>query len=160
MAFQILLNVFIAVVWMFLDSSIKPETFIVGYIIGALLIFVMRRYFRARFYLGWVWASIKLIFIFLKELAMSNWNVLRIVLQPKISIQPVIFEFPIELKRDWEITLLANLITLTPGTLVIHVSDDQTKLYIHAIDADNVDDAIASIKQSFEKAIKEVSHSW
>lgn len=161
MAFQMLLNVLIAVVWMFLSASITPRTFIVGYLIGALLIFLMRRYFREKFYLGWVWATIKLIFIFIKELALSNWNVLRIVLQPKkISIQPVIFAFPVELERDWEITLLSTLITLTPGTLVVHVSDDQRELYIHAIDEDNVDDAISSIKNSFEKAIKEVSHSW
>ena len=161
MAFQILLNVIIAVVWMFLSASIDPRTFIVGYLIGVLLIFLMRRYFTARFYLGWIWASIKLILIFLKELALSNWEVLRIVLQPKkLSIKPVIFEYPLELERDWEITLLSALITLTPGTLVVHVSDDQQKLYIHAIDENDVDDAIASIKNSFEKAIKEVSHSW
>lgn len=161
MAFQLLLNVIIAVVWMFLSTSISPRTFIIGYLIGALLIFIMRRYFTSKFYLGWVWASIKLVLIFLKELTLSNWDVLRIVLQPKkLSIKPVIFAFPLELERDWEITLLSALITLTPGTLVVHVSDDQRELYIHAIDENDVDDAIDSIKNSFEKAIKEVSQSW
>lgn len=161
MAFQILLNVIIAVVWMFLSTSITPRTFIIGYVIGALLIFLMRRYFTSKFYLGWVWASFKLILIFLKELALANWDVLRIVLQPKkLSIKPAIFAFPVELESDWEITLLSSLITLTPGTLVVHVSDDQRTLYIHAIDADDVDEEIASIKNSFEKAIREVSHSW
>lgn len=161
MAFQILLNVIIGVVWMLLSTSIAPRTFMIGYLIGALLIFLMRRYFTAKFYLGWVWASIKLMLIFLKELALANWDVLRIVLQPKkLSIKPVIFEFPVELEHDWEITLLSALITLTPGTLVVHVSDDQRKLYIHAIDENDVDGAIASIKNSFEKAIKEVRQSW
>lgn len=159
MAFQVLLNVFIAFVWMFLSSSMKAQTFIIGYLIGLLIIFIMRRYFKARFYLGWVWAAIKLIFIFLRELTLSNISVLRIVLRPKMDIEPAIFKYPVDLKSDWEITLLSSLITLTPGTLVVHVSDDQKNLYIHAIDVDDIDEAIDSIKHSFEKAIREVSHS-
>src|SRR5699024_5621043 len=129
MAFQILLNFIIAFIWMFLSSSASAQTFVIGYLIGILIIFVMRRYFKTDFYLRWVWAAIKLVFIFLRELAMSNISVLRIVLQPKMDIKPAIFTYPTELKHDWEITLLSALITLTPGTLVVHVSDDQQKLY-------------------------------
>lgn len=88
---------------------------------------------------------------------MSNITVLRLVLSPKMDIKPRIFALPTDLKADWEITLLSSLITLTPGTIVVHVSDDQNVLYVHAIDADDVDDAIHSIKNTFEKAIKEVS---
>lgn len=160
MAFQILLNFLIAVVWMFLSSSMTAGTFIIGYLIGILLIFLMRRYFKEKFYLVWVWAAIKLTVIFFRELVLSNITVLRIVLKPKMDIEPVIFAFPTDLRQDWEITLLSNLITLTPGTLVVHVSDDQRTLYIHAIDVDDVDEEINSIKHSFETAIKEVGHSW
>ena len=88
---------------------------------------------------------------------MSNISVLQVVLRPKMNIQPMIFALPTDLEHDWEITLLSSLITLTPGTIVLNVSDDQRTLYIHAIDVDDVDDAIDSIKNSFEKAIKEVS---
>ena len=69
----------------------------------------------------------------------------------------MIFALPTDLEQDWEITLLSSLITLTPGTIVLNVSDDQRILYIHAIDVNDVDEAIDSIKNSFEKAIKEVS---
>lgn len=159
MAFQILLNFFIAIIWMFLSSSVTIQAFIIGYLIGMSIIFVMRRYFKEKFYLYRVWASIKLVFIFMKELLMSNISVLRIVLQPKMDIKPCIFSLQTELSKGWEITLLSNLITLTPGTLVVHVSDDQKTLYIHAIDVDDVAQEITSIKQTFEKAIREVSGS-
>lgn len=159
MAFQILLNFLIAVIWMLLSSSMTAQTFIIGYLIGVLIIFIMRRYFKERFYLGWVWAAVKLILIFLRELVLSNITVLRIVLNPRMDIKPGIFAFPTDLQKDWEITLLSSLITLTPGTLVVHVSDDQRTLYIHAIDVDSVTDEIDSIKDSFEKAIKEVGQS-
>lgn len=157
MAFQILLNFFIALVWMFMSSSINPTTFVIGYLIGFLLIFMMRRFFKDRIYTVRLWATFKLISLFFRELTLSNISVLLLVIKPKLNIKPMIFALPTELEHDWEITLLSSLITLTPGTIVINVSDDQNTLYIHAIHVDDVDEAIDSIKNSFEKAIKEVS---
>lgn len=158
MAFQILLNFFIAVVWMFMNSSLTPSTFVIGFIIGLLMIIMTRRYFRDRLYIWRIWSAIKLTLIFLKELVLSNISVLMLVIKPDLStVRPMIFAMPTELERDWEITLLSSLITLTPGTIVLHVSDDQRTLYIHAIDVNDVDEAIDSIKNTFEKAIMEVS---
>lgn len=157
MAAQILLNVFLAVVWMFIKVSYDPVTFIVGYFFGLLIIYLFRRFFSARFYLLRVWAVISLIFLFIKELVLSNIAVLKLVLSPKLNIRPGIFALETQLKSDWEITLLSNLITLTPGTLVIDVSDDNKVIYIHTIDIEDAQEAIDSIKNSFEKAIMEVS---
>jgi len=157
MAFQLLLNFFIALVWMFMSTSFTASTFVIGLLIGLLLIIITRRFFTERLYIWRLWAMVKLTLLFFKELILSNISVLLVVLRPKMDIQPMIFALPTDLEHDWEITLLSSLITLTPGTLVINVSDDQKTLYIHAIDVDDVDDAIDSIKNSFEKAIKEVS---
>ena len=140
-----------------MSTSMSASTFIVGYLIGLILIIMMRRFFSERLYIWRLWATVKLILLFFKELILSNISVLRLILQPKMDIEPMIFALPTDLKHDWEITLLSSLITLTPGTLVLNVSDDQKTLYIHAIDVDDVDEAIDSIKNSFEKAIKEVS---
>ena len=104
-----------------------------------------------------VWAVIKLITLFLKELVMANIQVLFLIVQPKMPIKPAIFALPTVLEKDWEITLLSNLITLTPGTLVIDISPDSKTLYIHALHYDDADEAINSIKNTFEKAIQEVS---
>ena len=126
---------------------------------GALLIVLTRRFFNQRLYFGRLWACVKLTFIFFKELVMSNISVAVLVLKPKLELQPMIFAMPTTLEKDWQITLLSSLITLTPGTIVIHVSDDQRTLYVHAIDVDDVEEAINSIRQSFEKAIMEVSRT-
>lgn len=157
MAFQILLNFFIAVIWMFLSSSMTVQTFVIGYLIGIILLIITQKFFPDRLYFSWLWAAFKLTLIFLRELTLSNIAVLRLVIKPKLDIHPRIFAMPTDLKKDWEITLLSSLITLTPGTVVMHVSDDQKTLYIHAIDEANKKEAIKSIKDSFESAIKEVS---
>ena len=157
MAFQILLNVLLALVWMFLSHSYNPSSFIVGYFLGILILLGFRKFFNSRFYMLRVWAVIKLLFLFIKELIMANISVLKVIIKPKLDMKPGIFALKTDLKQQWEITLLANLITLTPGTLVIDVSDDNSTLYIHAMDINDVQSEINGIKNSFEKAIMEVS---
>ncbi|WP_368653677.1 Na+/H+ antiporter subunit E [Ornithinibacillus sp. 4-3] len=158
MAFQILLNFLLAALWMFFESSVTLSTFIIGYLLGLLIIFVMRRFFNTRFYLYRVFAVIWLTILFLKELVLANLAVLKVVLKPNLDdIKPGIFAFETELETEWEVTLLSSLITLTPGTLVVDVSDDNKVLYIHSMDIEDVDEAVESIKLSFEKAISEVS---
>ena len=157
MAFQMLLNFFLAFLWMFLKTSFTPASFLVGYFWGLVILYVFRSYFPDRFYLHRVSAIIKLFFLFIKELILSNLNVLKHVLKPKLDIKPGIFALPTELEKDWEIMLLANLITLTPGTLTVDVSDNNKILYIHAVNIDDVEESVDSIKNTFEKAIMEVS---
>ena len=157
MAFQILLNVFLAFLWMFIKVSTDSATFVSGYIFGFVILYGFRRFFQSTFYLFRIFAVLRLIYIFTIELLLSNISVLKVILKPKLDIRPGIFAYPTVLKKDWEITILANLITLTPGTLVIDVSPDNKILYVHAMDIDDADDAIKSIKDTFEKAIMEVS---
>ena len=157
MAFQILLNVVLAFLWMFIKVSYDPISFIKGFIFGLLIIFVLRRSFGSRFYLFRLWSFIKLVFIFIKELILSNIAIVKVVLKPKLDMSPAIFAMDTELTKDWQITLLSSLITLTPGTLVIDVSEDNKTLFIHAMNIGEVEDEINSIKSSFEKAILEVS---
>ncbi|MFC4411357.1 Na+/H+ antiporter subunit E [Chungangia koreensis] len=159
MAIQILLNFFVAVVWTFITGTFTAHKFIIGWLIGAILLFLMRRFLSERFYFARIWSMVKLIILFLKELILSNIAVMKLVLEPTLPVSPAIFAYPTELRSDWEITLLSVLITLTPGTLVIDVSEDQKTLFIHAIHADEIDEAISSIKNTFEKAIMEVSRS-
>lgn len=157
MALQILLNFFLAFVWMFMTVSFSPAGFAIGFLVGLGIIIIMRRFFSYRLYTSRAWAVIKLFLLFLKELFLSSIQVLRIVIKPNMNLKPAIFELETKLEEDWEITLLSALITLTPGTLVIGISDDQKKLYIHALDFEDIDDAVSSIKDTFERAILEVS---
>lgn len=157
MAFQFLLNNIIAALWMFLTETYNFSSFLVGFIIGFCLLFIMRRFIPDAFYLEKVAAIVKLVFLFIKELILANLDVLKLVYKPKLTMQPGIFALPTELRTNAEITLLANLITLTPGTLSVAVSDDNTKIYIHTVDVPDVEGSIKAIKDTFEKAIKEVT---
>ncbi|RPF55554.1 Na+/H+ antiporter subunit E [Aquisalibacillus elongatus] len=157
MTLQIILNILIAMLWMFLSESYDFLTFFTGYLIGMALLFFLRRFVPDAYYLLRVWKVISLILLFIKELILSTWNIVKLAYVPKLKVQPGIFALPTDLKSNWEITLLANLISLTPGTLSVSVSDDYTTIYIHAMDMPDVEEEINDIKNTFEKAIMEVT---
>ncbi len=87
------------------------------------------------------------------ELFKSSIQVALIVLFPKDSIKPGIVAIPLKLKTDWGISILANTITLTPGTLTLDVSPDKKTLYVHCIALYDPKEFIRSIQQDFEKKI-------
>ncbi|MFD2046140.1 Na+/H+ antiporter subunit E [Ornithinibacillus salinisoli] len=157
MAFQIVINLVIAFMWMFLSESYSAPSFIAGYLWGILLLLLLNRFIPGTFYLRRVGKIIRLILLFIKELILSNFDIIKIVYQPKPDIEPGIFALPTELKGNWEITLLANLISLTPGTLSVAISEDNSHIFIHSIHIDDVEESIHAIKSTFERAIMEVT---
>ncbi|WP_163526427.1 Na+/H+ antiporter subunit E [Halobacillus ihumii] len=157
MPFQIVINLILAVMWMFLSETYNFKTFLVGYLLGIALLFLLQRFIPDAFYLRKVGKVFNLILLFIRELVLSNIDIVKHVYRPKLDIQPGIFALPTELKSNWEITLLANLITLTPGTLSLVISDDYSVIYVHAMDIADVEESITEIKETFEKAIMEVT---
>ena len=63
----------------------------------------------------------------------------------------------VDLEKDWQITLLSSLITLTPGTVVVDISEDNKTLYVHAIHLPDIEKAKDEINNTFVKAIQEVT---
>ncbi len=100
------------------------------------------------------WLS--LLVLFTRELIVSALKVAWIVVQPRLPINPAIVAYPLTVTSDAQITLLANMITLTPGTLSLDVSDDRRTLLIHAIDAPSRDALIDDIAGGFETKLLEV----
>ena len=73
-----------------------------------------------------------------------------------MTIKPGIVAMPIDLESDVQITLLANMITLTPGTITAEVSPDNKILYIHVLECEDAEGVIAGINNAFVKRIKGV----
>jgi multicomponent Na+:H+ antiporter subunit E len=90
------------------------------------------------------------------QVLIANARVARAVLAPLPRLRPGIVAVPLTLERDAEIALLANLITLTPGTLSIEVSEDRRTLYVHALGVSDAEAVRAEVRAGFERRIKEV----
>uniref|UniRef100_UPI0020C0AC20 Na+/H+ antiporter subunit E n=1 Tax=Lysinibacillus sp. D4B1_S16 TaxID=2941231 RepID=UPI0020C0AC20 len=87
-----------------------------------------------QFYLRHVFSIIKLLWQFNWKLFLSSYSVLKQDTTPKLNITPGIFTYKTALKGDWEIGALALLLTLTPGSVVMEVSEEGDFFYIHAMD--------------------------
>src|SRR5699024_324508 len=157
MAFQIVINVIIAFMWMFLSETYTFASFLSGTIIGVLLLLLLNCFVPGKFYLHRVVKIIQLSFLFVKELFASYIYIVKLVYKPKFDAKTGIFALPVVLETDWQITMLANLITLTPGTLSVVIAPDNSEIYIHAMDIDDIDESVEAIKNPFERAIMEVS---
>lgn len=159
MAAQFVLNIFIAFLWMmFRDEDVlRVSTFLTGYAVGVVIVFLMYRFFGKKFYLHRLYAVMKLIFIFNSELFQSAYLVLKTVLTPKLNLQPGIFKYETALKGEWEVPLLALLLTLTPGSVVMEVAPEGDVFFLHAMDIVKYKENLLRSLGKFEKAIMEVT---
>jgi multicomponent Na+:H+ antiporter subunit E len=103
-----------------------------------------------------VWLVVELTLYFLWELFRANLRVARDVVTPKHYKRPGVVAVPLDVRTSSEITLLACLITLTPGTLSLDVSRDRSVLYIHEMFITDPDDVRRSVKEGFERRVLEV----
>lgn len=159
MAMQFILNLFIATLWLLLKDEITPQfsTFLMGFVVGIGILYAMHRFYGTQFYLRRVFSIIKLLWLFNWELFLSSYNVLKQITTPKLNITPGIFTYKTKLNGDWEITALALLLTLTPGSVVMEVSEEGDMFYIHAMDIEQSKDAVIRSIGKFEEAIMEVT---
>lgn len=159
MASQFILNLFIAALWLLLQDEVTPQftTFLMGFIVGIGILYAMHRFYGTQFYLRRVFSIIRLVMLFNLELLLSSYSVLKQIMTPKLNITPGIFTYKTKLKGDWEVTALALLLTLTPGSVVMEVSEDGDMFYIHAMDMEQSKDAVIRSIGKFEKAIMEVT---
>ncbi|MBA3040279.1 MAG: Na+/H+ antiporter subunit E [Alphaproteobacteria bacterium] len=149
------INLLMAIVWAAITGSASLHNLIFGFVLSTLALGLIREQINGTGYIRRVIRIASLAWLFFVELAKSAWKVAVMVVSPRLDIKPGIFAFPLTVTRDFEITLLANLITLTPGTLSVDVSDDKKTLYVHAIDCADPDAARRDIAEGFERKIRE-----
>ncbi|WP_105432351.1 MULTISPECIES: Na+/H+ antiporter subunit E [Neorhizobium] len=150
-----ILSLVFAVVWVAVTGSATLHNLIFGFALSTLVLWIVRDEMGARGYWRRLGRILSLLALFLKELALSAWKVAVLVVSPRMDLKPGIFAFPLTVTRDFEITLLANLITLTPGTLSVDVSEDRKTLFVHAIDCSDVEATKRDIANGFERKIME-----
>lgn len=156
---QFLLNLFIALLWMLLkdEEVFRFPTFVAGFIIGIVIVFLMRRFFGGRFYLHRLYSVLKLVLLFISETLQSAVPVIKQVLSKEIDLEPGIFRYETILRGEWEVPTLALLLTLTPGSVVMEVTPEGNVFYVHAMDIKKFRGSLERSLGKFEKAIMEVT---
>lgn len=148
----------LALMWTAVTGAFTFGNLVLGGALGVIALLLMRHRIARPTLFRKFGRVVSLFGLFLYELSMSALRVSTLVLSPDMSkrLKPGIVAFPLSVASDVEITLLANLITLTPGTLSVDVSKDMKVLYVHALSVPDRDALIAGIASGFEARIREV----
>jgi len=150
-----LLNLFLAGGFCAILGQINLSGFIAGFAIGYLALWVSRPLYEQTVYFTRMGRILRLVGYFIGQLLVSNLRVLWDVVTPKHISKPGVIAVPLDAKTDFEIMLVANLISLTPGTLSLDVSEDRKRLYVHLMFLEDVETARREIKQGIEKRVLE-----
>ena len=147
-------NIILALTWALATGNFSPLNMLVGGVVGfAILLFVRPLQPKSRYFtkLG---QAIGFSLFFLRELVVSSLRVAWDAVTPTHHMRPGIIAVPLSAENDIEIAFLANLLTLTPGTLSIDVSDDRKFLYVHIMYlTDDPDTVRRAIKDGFERKV-------
>lgn len=149
-------NLMLALAWVAMTGRFDVESLLVGFIFGYLVLFVSSRlvgpstYFsKSRLLLGFT-------AFYIVELVRSNLRVAWDVITPERRSGRGIVAVPLDATTDAEITVLASLLSMTPGSLSIDVSNDRRFLYVHTMFLEDPEAFRASVKDDFERRVLEL----
>ena len=148
------INLILTLVWSGLLGGITLANLVSGFVVSYFLLWLVTRGQRGHDgYFGKLPRVLGFIGYYLWELIKSNAIIAYDVLTPTHHMKTWVIGIPIEAKTDLEITALANLITMTPGTLSLDISPDRKTLYVHAMYIHDPEELRRDIKENFEPRV-------
>ncbi len=150
-----LVNIIVAFFWQLMIPLFGILDYLIGFLLGFLAITLFhrrygRRTYHVLYFVGYV----------LWQMVLSNLIIAKLVLQPKPKLDPGIIGVPLTVTSALEITILASVITLTPGTISVdlgHNAAGQQVLYIHNLTVGDPDQFRQRIKDGFERLLLQAS---
>lgn len=150
------LNIMLAVVWMIFIGEPSPMNFLIGFGLAYTALWFAWRLGAERVYFQKFWQVLGAVLFFMRELVVANIRVAVYTVSPLKSLKPGILAIELSEMSDVELTILANVVTLTPGTLTIDIADDRSVLFVHFMNIDDAEALRADINEGFEQRVKEV----
>jgi multicomponent Na+:H+ antiporter subunit E len=146
-------HILLALSWAAITGLFTWSNVLVGFILAYVVLFVAQRAVGSYSYFRRIDRVLRFAVFYVWELILANLRVAYDVMMPRHRIRPGVVAIPLDAKTDAEITLLANLITLTPGSVSLDVSSDRRFLYLHAMYIDDVEEFRQSIKDTLERRV-------
>lgn len=153
---RFLSNVLLSFVWVAVTGVFEFENFVFGFALSFFLMWLVSTNRKEEKYFRRAPRVVGFIFYLIYEIIKANIEVAFQVIAPLHRLSPGIVRVPLTANTDLEITLLANLITLTPGGLSVDVSDDKKVLYVHGMHIHDPDKYVEDIKNGFERRLLEI----
>lgn len=151
-----LLTPILAVIWLLLNNTLSPGHILLGFLLGWAIPRFTLAFWPEEVRIHAPRTLLRFIGIFLYDVLVANIAVARMILASPDKLRPAFVDVPIDLKNEFAISILANCICLTPGTVSASLAPDRTHLLVHALDVDDPAALVAEIKSRFEAPLKEI----
>lgn len=144
------------VVWLLLWHSYDASTLLLGLLVAVVLPLFARRFWPDAPRVQNFGALVSYSALFAWDILVANLNVARLILMPNDTLRPTFLEIPLDIDHPFLITILANTISLTPGTVSSNVSGDNSALLVHCLDCADPDEEIDRIKRRYEDRLERI----
>ncbi len=153
-----LMTIALIILWLLLNNTFSFGHIVLGTLLGIVIPWFTNRFWPERPRICKRRLFLKFFFItFVYDVVVSNINVVRLILKPDIStLQPKFIQVPLDTDDPMVISILANVISMTPGTVSSEISADKKTLIVHGLNVPDEQEAIAQIKSRYEATLKEI----
>jgi multicomponent Na+:H+ antiporter subunit E len=149
-------NLVLAIIWVLATGTLTEENFIFGFLISFGILYIINTNSQDRKYFT-ILPKLLSFFMFMSwEIVKANLVTVKESLYAKSKLKPAVVKVPLTVESDLEITILAIMVSVTPGTLVMDISDDKKVMYVHVMHVSNKQDFIDEVKNKFEKRLLEI----
>lgn len=147
-------NLLLALAWVVLTGDFSGRNLLAGLVFGYITLALIQSQVESlQGYAQRVPRLLMFIGFFVSELIKANLRVAFDIITPPWHMKPGVIAMPLKAKTELEITFVANLISLTPGTLSLDVSDDRRVLYIHAMFLDDEQEVRQGLEEMERRAL-------
>lgn len=151
-------NVFLALVWSLMIGSFTPANFLVGFVLGYAVLRLASLRSNRSAYFRKVGTTIGFFVYFVLEMIKANIMMAVYTLRPLSRLSPGIIAVPLEPgMTDFELSTLANVTTLTPGTLSLDISEDRSTFFVHFMHVEDPEEAVRQVKDGFERRLLQIT---
>jgi multicomponent Na+:H+ antiporter subunit E len=151
-----LANLLLAIIWYAAVGEGGVSEMLFGLAAGYFVLWWLKPLIGPTLYFNKTPKALRFLVFFIKELVLSTLRVAHDVVTPAAHRRPGVIAVPLAARTDIEIVALTVLVTLTPGSLGLDVSDDKTTLYVHSMFADDPEEVRRHIKEGYEARVLEL----
>lgn len=151
-----LLTPILAGIWLLLNNSLAPGHVVLGLLLGWAIPWFTLSFWPERVRIRRPMRLLRFVAVVLHDIVVANLIVARRILGRPERLRPAFVSLPLDLESDLAISLLANTICLTPGTVSACLSPDRKSLLVHGLHVPDTAALIATIKARYEAPLKEV----
>ena len=150
-----LVSVLCGLTWVMLAHSLDLGNVILALILAFAIPKILSPFIDRTPNINWK-EAFKLLFVVVWDIIICNINVAKLVLGPTKNLHPKWFRVPLDSQHEEVNSILAMIITTTPGTVTAGIDQDRCDILVHALNTDDVESEIQTIKERYERPLMKI----